>query len=330
MGEIEGEPERVARLGRPAGAAQRRSGSGMCMCAFELCLFDEHERLVRTTRCTAVGAPLYYRESGHRLLMEALAAAGNVAEALRVYDDLGITPAADIVELHGRLVGDEGVRDRVPLPASLARRSAFIGRAAELAVLRDAWTAARSRRRRFVLLSGPPGIGKTRLTAELAQSAEGTVLYGNRPQEPLLSYGARTSSPIGRARGARGRIRFTPAEGRRGRREIVALIERGGVVTQSLTVGRYAAPGPRRPARPRGLVVSRRGETLTVRWKGSAPSFAVTVHPRGAPAILRVTRSHRVRIRGVTRRRGTVLVGGLSVGSRTGPQARATWGSRGR
>ena len=137
-----------------------------------------------------------YRESGHRLLMEALAAAGNVAEALRVYDDLrrllrddlGITPAADIVELHGRLVAGDGVRERVPLPAILARRGAFIGRATELGALREAWAEASSGRRRFVLLSGPPGIGKTRLSAELAQAADGTVLYGSCPQEPLLSY----------------------------------------------------------------------------------------------------------------------------------------------
>ena len=39
-----------------------------------------------------------------------------------------------------------------------------------------------------MLLSGPPGIGKTRLAGELAQVAEGTVLYGSCPQEPLLSY----------------------------------------------------------------------------------------------------------------------------------------------
>ncbi len=137
-----------------------------------------------------------YRESGHRLLMESLAAAGNVAEALRVYEDLrvllrdelGVTPAAEVVELHGRLLAGEGARDRVPLPAILARRRAFIGRAAELGALRDAWSAARSGRRRFVLLSGPPGIGKTSLAAELARAADGTVLYGSCPQEPLLSY----------------------------------------------------------------------------------------------------------------------------------------------
>jgi DNA-binding SARP family transcriptional activator len=109
-----------------------------------------------------------YRESGYRLLMKSLAADGNVAEALRVYEDLrvllrdelGTTPAPDIVALHRRLLGGD-----VPLPAILAPAdSAFIGRAAELEDLRTAWAAGR---RRFVLLSGPPGIGKTRLTAEL-------------------------------------------------------------------------------------------------------------------------------------------------------------------
>jgi SARP family transcriptional regulator, regulator of embCAB operon len=55
-------------------------------------------------------APL--RESGHRLLIDALAASGNRAEALVAYealrvrlrDDLGISPGADLQELHGRLL----------------------------------------------------------------------------------------------------------------------------------------------------------------------------------------------------------------------------------
>jgi DNA-binding SARP family transcriptional activator len=56
-------------------------------------------------------APL--RESGHRLLMRALAAEGNVAEALRAYerlritlrDELGISPSEPTQELYASLLG---------------------------------------------------------------------------------------------------------------------------------------------------------------------------------------------------------------------------------
>jgi DNA-binding SARP family transcriptional activator len=54
-----------------------------------------------------------YRESGHRLLMETLAARGNTAEALLVYDalrrrlrdELGAAPSASTQALHRRLLG---------------------------------------------------------------------------------------------------------------------------------------------------------------------------------------------------------------------------------
>ena len=53
-----------------------------------------------------------FRESGHRLLMEALAARGNVAEALLVYerlrtllrDELGVAPSRALQDVHARLL----------------------------------------------------------------------------------------------------------------------------------------------------------------------------------------------------------------------------------
>ena len=54
-----------------------------------------------------------YRETGYRILMEALAAEGKVAEALRVYDglrvrladELGASPSPDLQRVHRRLLG---------------------------------------------------------------------------------------------------------------------------------------------------------------------------------------------------------------------------------
>ena len=71
----------------------------------------------------------------------------------------------------------------VPFPASLAIESSpiFVGREQELAGLRAAWDDTVRGRRRGVFVSGEPGIGKTRLAAEIARHArerEGVVLYG--------------------------------------------------------------------------------------------------------------------------------------------------------
>jgi pentatricopeptide repeat protein len=53
-----------------------------------------------------------YRETGHRILIEALAQRGNVAEALRAYErlrvllreDLGTAPSPTLQALHRRLL----------------------------------------------------------------------------------------------------------------------------------------------------------------------------------------------------------------------------------
>jgi DNA-binding SARP family transcriptional activator len=55
-----------------------------------------------------------YRETGHRILMEALERSGNVAEALRVYDrlrvllreELGIVPSPAVQSVYRRLLGE--------------------------------------------------------------------------------------------------------------------------------------------------------------------------------------------------------------------------------
>ena len=65
----------------------------------------------RSARALIRAAP--FRETGYVSLMEALAASGNTAEALRTYDDLrrllrdelGSAPGAEVQALHRRLLG---------------------------------------------------------------------------------------------------------------------------------------------------------------------------------------------------------------------------------
>jgi len=113
-------------------------------------------------------------EPAHRVLIERLAAAGDRAGALvagrelaeRLRGELGVGPApatrAAIARLRGPAAGP-------PLPAA---GSPMFGRAAELATLGAAWSAARTGRGQVVLVTGEAGIGKTRLVGELARRAD--------------------------------------------------------------------------------------------------------------------------------------------------------------
>jgi DNA-binding SARP family transcriptional activator len=158
-----------------------------------------------------------YRESGYALLMEALALQGNVAEALLVFDrlrtllrdELGTMPSAETIALHERLLGRggrpaaagavpaDGEASAVELPPELATRARapLVGRAREMSELEQLWRAATGQpgdsRGRIVLMVGDPGIGKTRLAAELARRVHvqgAIVIAGRAPQETLVAY----------------------------------------------------------------------------------------------------------------------------------------------
>ena len=80
----------------------------------------------------------------------------------------------------------------VPLPRRLERASVFVGREREQAVLEGALTAVRVEgRRHAVLIGGEPGIGKTALTAWIAQVAHddgAVVLYGRCDEDLGIPY----------------------------------------------------------------------------------------------------------------------------------------------
>ncbi|MEA2182421.1 MAG: hypothetical protein QOF69_1606, partial [Solirubrobacteraceae bacterium] len=154
------------------------------------------------------------RESAHGVLMRALEAQGNVAQALTVYeqlrerldDELGVTPGMQLRALHSRLLGAPPPVSEAPPPAPPAAlqattsplplhsarvRAPFVGREAELNALRQLFDAPQSDSSRLALLEGEPGIGKTRLSVQFAQDCErngALTLYGRCDPETVVPY----------------------------------------------------------------------------------------------------------------------------------------------
>ncbi len=170
------------------------------------------------------------RERAHTLLVEALASSGDTAGALGVYedfrrrlaDDLGLDPSAEAQELQGRIlrgqlvgrgsrgavssssrapvpertaedVGTKRALAELPLPSELAVESlrSFVGRSTELQTAENLLNRAGQNRLAVLWLLGEPGIGKTRLAAEIARrvhAAGGVALFGRCNEDLAVPY----------------------------------------------------------------------------------------------------------------------------------------------
>jgi DNA-binding SARP family transcriptional activator len=143
-----------------------------------------------------------FREGLHGLWMLALYRSGRQADALRAYqearqvlrDELGIDPSAQLRQLEADILRQAPQLDWRPArlsptepvpPSPASEATELVGREAQLAALAAARAGAATGQGRLVLVSGEPGIGKTRLAAESARRAtvDGVVVAWGRCSE---------------------------------------------------------------------------------------------------------------------------------------------------
>jgi len=102
---------------------------------------------------------------------------------------LDLEGSPDPIDACGLLWSEEVVAVRLPRRLGDAALSSCVGREHELEVLREAWASVVAGRRRLALVSGEPGIGKTRLVAELASTADASAIaYGWCDQDTSAAY----------------------------------------------------------------------------------------------------------------------------------------------
>lgn len=164
----------------------------------------------RLARQLVIEAPL--RESAYRSLMEALRRTGNRAQAMAEYytcrkmlaERLGVLPDSETEATYLEILAEErrqeaGAASPVPRlvaagpPLLVSPPSPFVGRQGILEELIVRLAMAESGGALIVTVRGEPGIGKTRLAAELASVAHRRglpVLYGRTDDHLSVPFGS--------------------------------------------------------------------------------------------------------------------------------------------
>jgi hypothetical protein len=134
---------------------------------------------------------------------------------------------------------------------------------------------------------------------------------------------------IGSSKKASGSLPFRPAPGPGGKRDIVAIVEAGGVPFARLTVTHYRAPPTRRLRAPI-VTARRRGARLLVGWSRvrGARAYQVRINlPRGGRRLLFFPppKKHRLKVKGLENSdTARVTVAAIGPDLRPGREGRAT------
>jgi uncharacterized delta-60 repeat protein len=142
-------------------------------------------------------------------------------------------------------------------------------------------------------LAGSPPISKVTYANGLAPAKISTTVSGHGPTR-TLSYrvmeragqvvrfaerGGQVFHILGQAHGSRGKLKFTPAPGPRGHRQILALITLSGGPRPDMVVGGFTAPPPPKAGKPSAVRFARGRDALRISWgpAANASEYLVTV-----------------------------------------------------
>lgn len=156
----------------------------------------DHDEAVRLARELVRCEPL--RDASHRLLMAVYAASGDRAAAVRAYHEcvstlqreLGVAPSRETSDAYAALTQRSGPDDDGEVALGAAP---LVGREVAWRRLTRLWLDASSGRAQLVVVTGEPGVGKSRLVDELGAwcAHQGAVVAQGRsyPTEGELGFG---------------------------------------------------------------------------------------------------------------------------------------------
>jgi hypothetical protein len=149
---------------------------------------------------------------------------------------------------------------------------------------------------------------------------------GNGLKTTFFEQGPMGARKLGVAKGKRGTIHFSPAAGPRGKRTIMAVVERNGIPRLRKGVATYVAPGPVHAGPVKKLRLTRHGKTVHASWGKAtgATVYAARIDLPDGRHVLRVTRSRKITFHGAPRDgHVTVSVAARNRAGRPGKAAKA-------